>query len=135
MGATYFDCHGRYCARPKSPECLLMSKRTLVLALDMQGGSDWQVNAMNRQMSDWITLNKTLLPIEDMIILPTSGETRLYWLEGKIDDDEDIKTLEQIKDRIKPILEIALGIKIDKEKLFKDPLKRHKKPQKPRIIL
>lgn len=112
-----------------------MSKRTLVLALDMQGGSDWQVNAMNRQMSDWITLNKTLLPIEDMIILPTSGETRLYWLEGKIDDDEDIKTLEQIKDRIKPILEIALGIKIDKEKLFKDPLKRHKKPQKPRIIL
>ena len=111
-----------------------MQKRTLILTIDMKGGSDWQINAMTRQVSDWVRLNKTLLPIEDLIIVPASGETKLYWLEGELDDEDDIKTLDQVKDRIKPVLEVALGIKIDKGKLFKDPLKKYRQQEGRRIV-
>lgn len=95
-------------------------EKTLILAVDFCGAQDWQITALQRQMSDWFTVNKTLLPIENLIILPTKGDTRLFWLEGDGSPDA-IKTLEEIKDRIKPVLEIALEIKIDKKGLFKVP--------------
>lgn len=97
-----------------------MEKKTLILAIDMQGAPDWQIRALNKQMADWLEQNKAVLEHENLIILPTTGETRLYWLEGKF-SPEDTKTLDDIKDRIKPVLEVALGIKIDKEKHFTAP--------------
>lgn len=93
-------------------------QKTLILTVDMQGGADWQVKALQQQMADWLETNKTIMPTENLIILPASGPTRLFWLEG---EPTDIKTLEEIKDRIKPILEVALDIKIDKNGLFERP--------------
>jgi hypothetical protein len=98
-----------------------MNKKTLILTIDLAGAPDWQRKAMQMQLSDWLQKNKTLLPIEDLVIMPANGETRLFWLEGNADDLKDVKTLEDIKDRIKPIMEIALGIKVDRKKLYKDP--------------
>lgn len=100
------------------------TNKTLILTVDLSGAPEWQVLAMQRQMSAWLVKNKTLLPFENLIIFPTVGETRLYWLEGTADK---IKTLEEIKDRIKPILEVALGLKIDKKKVFADPGKKYNK--------
>lgn len=95
-------------------------KKTLILTIDMQGAPDWQIRALNKQMADWLDANKAVLPAEDLIIFPTTGETRLYWLQGE-HNPADKKTLEEIKDRIQPVLEVALDIKIDKEKHFKKP--------------
>lgn len=99
-----------------------MIKKTLILTVEV-AGSEWQTKALSIQIRDWLNTNKTIMPIEDLIILPASGPTRLFWLEGE-QNTEDIKTLEQIKDRIKPVLECALDIKIDKENKFAHPKKR-----------
>ena len=128
-------------------------KKTLILAVDVgKNRSDWMVRAMQMQISDWFKQNNTILPSEDIIIMPTSGEMKIYWLEGNPEDVKDIEKLEEIKDRIKPVLEIALGIKIDPNKKFKHPKvaapnenklkkamedlnrRRRQGPPKPRII-
>lgn len=95
-------------------------KKTLVLTIDLIGAQDWQIKALQLQMSDWLEINRAILPIENLIILPTKGDTRLFWLEGE-HVHKDIKILEEVKDRIKPVLEVALDIKIDKKGLFKVP--------------
>lgn len=97
-----------------------MTRKTLILAIDLCGGQDWQITALQRQMADWLNINRAILPIENLIILPTQGDMRLFWLEGECVPG-DIKTLEEIRDRIKPVLEVALDIKIDKQGLFKVP--------------
>jgi hypothetical protein len=106
-------------------------KRTLILTADITGGADWEVKALQMQMADWITANKKLLSFEDLIIMPVRGDTKLYWLEGE-STPEDLKSLEEIKDRLKPVLEIALDIKIDKQKLFKRPKGKTSNETKPK---
>jgi hypothetical protein len=96
-------------------------KKTLILTFDASKMPDWHARAVSMQMADWLKTNKTLLPIEDLIILPATGSTKLYWLEGKLDNKDDIKSLEKIRDKIKPVLEVALEIKIDREKKYKVP--------------
>lgn len=101
-----------------------MNNKTLIMTFDLQGAPDWQAKAIQMQLRDWLNKNKNLLPNENLVIMPTKGDTRLFWLEGDPDNIEDIKTLEKIKDKLKPVMEVALGLKIDKEKLFKDPNRR-----------
>ena len=97
-----------------------MTKKTLILTIDLSGMPDWYAKACTMQMKDWFNANKIILPIENLIIMPANGPTKLYWLEGE-HNEQDTKTLEQIKDRIQPVLEVALDIKIDKEKKFINP--------------
>lgn len=92
--------------------------KNLVLTVDFGGCPDWQVVALQNQMKDWLEINKSVLDIEKLVILPTVGETKLYWLNGSTND---IKTLEQIRDRIEPVLQVAMNLKLDKEKRFKAP--------------
>lgn len=101
-------------------------KRTLVLTVDLTGGPDWQITAHQKQLGAWFDKNRAVLPFEGLVILPVPGETKLYWLEGDPESAEDVKTLEEIKDRIKPVMEVALDIKIDKKGLFTDPFKKKK---------
>jgi hypothetical protein len=98
-------------------------KKTLILTIDMQGAKSWQINALSMQICDWFKANRTLLPNENIIIMP-ANTTKLFWLEGEHNSD-DIKTLEQIKDRITPVLELALEIKIDKKRQFIDPYRKN----------
>lgn len=128
-------------------------KKTLILAIDVgKGKSDWMIRAMQMQISDWFNQNQTILPAENLVIFPASGETKLYWLEGDPEDIKDVEKLEEIKDRIKPVLELALGIKSDPNKKYKHPKvsapeqntlkkamedlekRRRQGPPKPRII-
>ncbi len=103
-------------AKKKTP------KKTLILAVDVgKNRSDWTVRAMQMQISDWFRQNNTILPSEDVIIMPTSGEMKLFWLQGDPGDVKDVEKLEEIKDRIVPVLEIALGVKSDPDKKFKHP--------------
>lgn len=96
-------------------------KRDLILTIDLTGVPTWQEHAMQRQMGDWIQANKAILPFENLIIMPTKGETRLYWLDGHLDDPHAIKTLEEIKERIQPVLSVALDLKLDRDKKYKNP--------------
>jgi len=95
--------------------------KNLVLAVNLGEAPDWQIKAMTKQMGDWSEANKESLPFDNLIILPTTGDTRLYWLEGVIDNINDLETLESIKDKLEPILNIALDLKIDRKKKYKDP--------------
>jgi hypothetical protein len=95
--------------------------KTLILTFDATGMADWHARAVCRQMADWFKTNKAVFNNEHLVILPGTGETRLYWLEGEVSNPDDIKSLQEIKDRIKPVLEVALDIKIDKENRYKVP--------------
>ena len=95
--------------------------KNLVLTVNLGGAPDCQINAMVKQMGDWVEANKELLPFENLIILPTTGDTRLYWLEGVVGNISDLGALESIKDKLEPILGVALDLKIDRENKYKDP--------------
>jgi hypothetical protein len=42
-------------------------------------------------------------------------------LEGIVGSMGDLEALESIKDRLEPILNVALDLKIDREKKYRDP--------------
>lgn len=86
--------------------------KTLILTIDQQGQSEWSIKAKNRQFGDWLEANQSIMPCDNLIILSAPGDTRIYWLEGDQESIVDIKTLEQIKDKIKPVLEVAFGLKL-----------------------
>ena len=94
--------------------------KNLLLTIDLGDIPDHQVRAMQMQMSDWMNANKPL-PFKNIIIMPTRGETRLYWLEGEIDNQQDIKDLDSVKDKLEPLLSVALDLKIDRKKKYKNP--------------
>jgi hypothetical protein len=87
--------------------------KNLVVALDYGRIPEWIVQAKNRQIADWVEANKKALPFDNLIILPSVGESRLYWLEGKVGDITDATILAEMRDKLKPVLEIALGITLD----------------------
>ena len=102
--------------------------KTLILAVDVGDTKhDWVVRAMQMQIRDYFKANKSVLKTENVIIFPVKGEMKLYWLEGNPDSVEDIEELEEIKDRIKPVLEVAMGINIKKNKKVKKPRGRSNK--------
>lgn len=97
-------------------------EKTLILTYDASGMPDWEARAISRQMADWLESNKTLFKNENLILLPATGSTRLFWLEGAA-TQEDIKTLDEVKDRITPVLEVALDLKLDKANKYSIPRK------------
>jgi hypothetical protein len=106
--------------------------KTLILTLDTTGLPEWHVAAITKQMADWLDSHKAILPVENLVILPAKGDTRLYWLEGDPDEIKDVKELEKIKDRLKPILSVFLNnISLKKEQnKFSDALEQLKKIRK-----
>jgi hypothetical protein len=105
--------------------------KTLIITIDVTGLPEWHVTAITNQMAAWLDSHKAVLPVENLVILPAKGDTRLYWLEGDPDEIKDIKELEQIKDRIKPILSVFLNVGLKKEQnKFSDALEQLKKLRK-----
>jgi len=86
-------------------------QKSIVITLDFGKIPEWAVRAKMRQLEDWLKVNKGKLPFDDLIIIPAPGDTKLYWLEGKIGDPKDIAEIERIRNEMKPILEIALEVK------------------------
>lgn len=101
--------------------------KTLILAVDIGKAKkdDVEVRAMQMQLSDYFRMNKTILGTENIIIFPIAGEMKLFWLEGDLENPKDIKDLEEIKDRIRPVLETSLGIR--NHAGIKKPKKKPKK--------
>ena len=82
--------------------------KTLVLLLNVKGAqASWQVHAHLRHVMDG--LKRFALPSEQLIIMPVVEQTAFYWLEGDPKDPKDIKTLDQIKDRLQPTLKTTLA--------------------------
>lgn len=104
-------------------------KKNLVITVDTDKKNEWQIKALSMQMSDYLKANRSLFGADNIIILPASGETRLYWLEGDTDNPVDVSAIEKIKDRLKPVLEVSFGIARHSEVIEprgKNP-NRHKK--------
>ncbi len=105
--------------------------KTLIITIDVTGLPEWHVTAITKQMAAWLDSHKAVLPVENLVILPAKGDTRLYWLEGDPDEIKNVKELEQIKDRIKPILSVFLNVGLKKEQdKFSDALERLKNLRK-----
>ena len=91
-----------------------MAKKTLIMTIDVgKYKHEWEVTAMCNMIVDYFKKNKILDDDkEDIVLFPTkTEEMKLYWLQGDPDDIEDVEELDEIRDRIKPVLEVALGIK------------------------
>jgi hypothetical protein len=97
-------------------------KKTLILTVDFQGMPDWHVRAKNMQIGSWFEKNKVLPKDTDIVIIPAQGDTKLYWLEGVINNIKDIKILDDIKEKLKPVLEVSLGLRPKPADLI-DPFK------------
>ena len=111
-------------------------KKNLVIALDFGNIPEWAISAKGRQIADWLEANKKELLLDNIIIMPSVGESRLYWLEGDVDSTTDLDTLRGMRDKLKPVLEIALGIKvdttgyIDPKEIIKQELRKHRNADK-----
>ena len=103
--------------------------KTLILTVQIGNQHDWQIRALQMQINDYFKANCTILPTENVIIMPTKGETRLYWLEGDPEDIKDAKTIEDIIHRVKPVLSVALGIEADPNRVVKHPKIREQNPK------
>lgn len=97
--------------------------KNLVITLDFGRAPDWAVRAKQQQIGDWLQANKSQLSFDNIILLPSPGETKLFWLEGKVGDTKDEDEIKRIRDEMKPVLEIALGIKADTEVKYTAPVK------------
>ena len=78
--------------------------KNLVLTINFGKVPPWAINAKNKQLADWVAANKENLPFENIVVIPSTTETGLYWLEGDLNSPTDKVKLEEVKDRLKPIL-------------------------------
>ncbi|MDP1711943.1 MAG: hypothetical protein Q8K86_05750 [Candidatus Nanopelagicaceae bacterium] len=80
--------------------------KTLVLMLRVKGAvANWQISAHMQHMQHKLA---QILPVDKLILIPViDGSTALYWLEGD-QDPASLKTLEEVKGKIRPVLQVAL---------------------------
>lgn len=89
--------------------------KNLVMTVNFGNTPSWAIAAKAKQLNDWLCKNKANLPFENIILMPDStGDTRLYWLEGE-DIPKDRIQLEAIRDKIKPILNVVIQTNMSKE--------------------
>ena len=89
-----------------------MANKTLVISIDVgQYKHDWEVSAMCSMIGDYFGANKIFDDDCNVVIWPLKGEMKIFWLEGDPDSLKDIKSINEIKDKVKPVLETSLGIK------------------------
>lgn len=89
-----------------------MDNKTLILTVDVgRYKHDWEVSAMSKMLSDYFDKNKILEKSDNLVIFPTNEkEMKIFWLEGDPNNLDDVKSLEELKGKIKPVMETALGI-------------------------
>jgi hypothetical protein len=78
-------------------------KKKLVLLINVKGAlASWQISAHMKHLVEGL---KPHLRAYEVIIMPVVDQpTTLYWLDGNADDLCDVKTFDNIKDIIKPVL-------------------------------
>ena len=91
--------------------------KNLVLTVNFGKLPQWAVSAKAHQLADWLKPNQEILGINNIIIFPDAGETKLFWLDGKVDDPRDIEEIKKLSDKFKPILSAIINTKLDE----KDP--------------
>ena len=88
--------------------------KTLIFAIDVgETKFEWEARAMQMQIADYFQKNKTIPEADNVILFPIKGDMKIFWLEGDPKNLQDVKDLEEIRDKIKPVLEVAMGIKIN----------------------
>lgn len=134
-----------------------MSK-TIVMTIDTRELPTWAAEAKVKQFQDYLdALSKeNKLPFDNALVIKDNKETRLFWLEGNLDDVKDKKTFEEMQSFLRPILSALIDLKHNKDDpKYKEALdalqelrelreyrnKKHERPKhkfpriKPRIII
>lgn len=94
----------------------MSDKRRFIVTIDVgQYKSDWEVRAMLHMIRDYFYKSGILKDSEDVILWPIKGEHRLYYLDGHHGDITDEKILEEMADRLTPVLSKSLDVKNDKK--------------------
>lgn len=89
--------------------------KNLLITIDFGNIPSFAITAKSRQLSDWFKQNKNELGIDNVIIVPDAGSTKLYWLDGEIDNIDHRTKLDDLAKRLSPILCAAIDMKYDKE--------------------
>jgi hypothetical protein len=90
--------------------------KTIILTMNFGNNTPtWAINAKCKQLKTWVDQNKENLPFQDLIIFPdTSGETKLYWLDGEANNEDHKKKLSELKNRLTPIISATVDIQTNK---------------------
>jgi len=78
--------------------------KTLVLTFGFGKAPQWAVVAKIKQLSEWLNKHKTELGVDNFLLFQGTTDTKIFWLEGDINDIKDIKSLNDIRDKLKPVL-------------------------------
>jgi len=90
--------------------------KNLVLTINFGNLPTWATKAKCNQFEQWVQANKSELPFENIVLFPdTQGDTKLYWLEGDPQDLKDAKKLDEVKNKLQPILCALVKLSIEKD--------------------
>lgn len=87
------------------------------MTIDTRELPTWAAEAKVKQFQGYLDkLSKeNKLPFDNALVIKDNKETRLFWLEGNLDDIKDKKTFEEIQDFLKPILSALIDLKYNKD--------------------
>lgn len=89
------------------------------MTLDTRDLPSWAVDAKLMQFQDYfrkLSKDKVIkLPFDDILIIKDNKETRLFWLEGDINDVKDKKTFEEMQDFLKPTMSALMSLEYDSD--------------------
>jgi hypothetical protein len=128
-----------------------MSK-TIAITIDTRELPPWAAEAKVRQFQDYLDkLSKdNKLPFDNAIVIRDNKETRLFWLEGNLEDVKDKKTFEEMQSFLRPMLSALIDLNYDKDdpkykealdalqelrelREYRNKKHEHSKPRFPRI--
>ena len=87
--------------------------KNLVLTVNFGKLPPWAVSAKSHQLADWLKPNQEILGIKNIIIFPDTSETKLFWLDGDINNPQDVEEIKQLSNKFKPILSAIINTKIE----------------------
>jgi len=89
--------------------------KNLLITIDFGNLPSFAITAKSRQLSDWFKQNRAELGIDNVIIMPDAGSTKLYWLDGEIDNIDHRTKLEDLAHKLSPIFSVVVNTACDKE--------------------
>ena len=89
--------------------------KNLVLTINFGNIPSWAIHAKASQLNDWFKKNVKEMPFENIIIMPDTGTTALYWLEGDVKNPIDRQQLDELKKKLQPVLHAAIDDDYSKE--------------------
>jgi len=82
--------------------------KNLILMVNFGDIPVWATRAKAQQLADWFKKYQKELGIDNFILMPDNHETKLFWLDGEINNPKDANEIKALADKFKPILSVII---------------------------